>query len=380
MPEDAPLLDPWDVEDVDYARLEEEFGIERIDDEILSLLPSRFPLMERGIVFGHRDLDKFLKEHAEGGKVSVLSGMMPSGRMHLGHKTVVDQLVWYQREMGLKVYIPIADLEAHHARGMPLEEAHRIAVEEYVLNYAALGLDLSPDRCEIYLQSERKPVQRMALLLAGRVTWNTLKGTYGFTGETNMGHAMAPLVQAADILHPQELEGPHRVLVPVGVDQDPHLRLTRDLAEKEGLVKPASTYHRFMTGLTGGKMSSSKPSTAIFLTDDPEEAKRKVWRAKTGGGATVEEHREKGGNPDECVVYELFVYHLADKVGGEKGLREIRERCESGDLICGECKKMAQEALAELLEEIAERRERAKDEIPSVLEEHPDAPDAPEDW
>ncbi|WP_456484257.1 tryptophan--tRNA ligase [Methanopyrus kandleri] len=374
------MIDPWDVEEVDYERLTEEFGIRPIDEEVRELLPRSFPLLDRGIVFGHRDYDSFLKDYNDGELVSVLSGMMPSGRMHLGHKTVVDQLVFYQQEMDVKVYVPIADLEAHHARDMDLDRAHRIAVEEYVLNYAALGLDLDPDRCEVYLQSERKTVQRMALLLAGRLTWNTVKNTYGFTGETNMGHAFAPIVQAADILHPQEIEGPHRVLVPVGVDQDPHLRLTRDIAEKEDLIKPASTYHRFMTGLTGGKMSSSKPNTAIFLTDDPETAKEKVWNAKTGGGATLEEHREHGGNPDECVVYELMVYHLADRIGGDEKLREIRKKCREGDIICGECKRMVGEALAEMLEELERRREEVRDELPDLLSQHPDAPEVPEDW
>ncbi len=378
IPEEV-LIDPWDVEEVDYERLTREFGIEPIDDEVRDLLPKDFPLVERGIVFGHRDFDAFLRDYEEGERVSVLSGMMPSGRMHLGHKTVVDQLVWYQRELGVKVYIPIADLEAYHARGMDLEEAQDLAVREYILNYAALGLDLDPERCEIYLQSERKTVQRMALLLAGRLTWNTIKNTYGFSGDTNMGHAFAPIVQAADILHPQELEGPHRVLVPVGVDQDPHLRLTRDVAEKEGLVKPASTYHRFMTGLTGGKMSSSKPKTAIFLTDSPKEVEEKVWGAKTGGGATLEEHREEGGNPDECVVYELMVYHLADRLGDGK-LREIREKCREGEIVCGECKKLAARELKELLSEIQKAREEAKEELPDLLSQHEDAPPAPEDW
>ena len=122
-----------------------------------------------------------------------------------------------------------------------------------------------------------------------------------YSPSTNIAHVNAPIIQVADILLPQleEFGGPKNVIVPVGVDQDPHIRLTRDIAsrlhEELGLLPPSSTYHRFLTGLSGDKMSSSKPSTAIYLNDTPKEASKKVKTAKTGGRESLKEQQELGG-------------------------------------------------------------------------------------
>ena len=133
-------------------------------------------------------------------------------------------------------------------------------------------------------------------------------------------------MQVADILHPQleECGGPKPTVVPVGPDQDPHIRLTRDIAErfksKFNFVAPSSTYHRFITGLTGDKMSSSKPKTAIFLSDGPEVAEKKIKSAKTGGRESLAEQKELGGVPEDCSVYEMLLYHL---VKSDDELKEI---------------------------------------------------------
>ena len=157
---------------------------------------------------------------------AVMTGMMPSGQMHIGHKMVVDQLKWYFDKGGF-LSLSIADMEAYAARGISFKEGRDIAVKEYLSNYIALGLDLTDDNVNVY---------------------------YGFDQSTNMAHLYAPLIQVADILLPQleEYGGPKDVVVPVGIDQDPHIRLTRDIAAKlkdeYGFITPSSTYHRFLTG------------------------------------------------------------------------------------------------------------------------------------
>ncbi|HDD57605.1 MAG TPA: tryptophan--tRNA ligase, partial [Thermoplasmatales archaeon] len=125
-------------------------------------------------------------------------------------------------------------------------------------------------------------------------------------------------------------------------------------------ITPSSTYHMFMTGLNGQKMSSSVPESAIFLTDPIEEARKKVMKAKTGGRVTLEEQRKYGGNPEECVVYQLFLYHLIES---DKELENIYISCKNGDLICGDCKKRAAEAIENLLMDLKEKRESAKESI-----------------
>jgi tryptophanyl-tRNA synthetase len=131
-----------------------------------------------------------------------------------------------------------------------------------------------------------------------------------------------------------------------------------------GFIAPAATFHRFMTGLTGEKMSSSKPESAIFLTDTPEEAKKKIMHAKTGGAVSLEQQKKEGGNPDDCMIYELFLYHLTDD---DEELHTIYSTCRNGDRMCGYCKKQAAERMGELLKNIAEKRAVAEEKIEDYL-------------
>ncbi len=404
---------PWEVEGVvDYDRLMKEFGIQPFS-EILGRIPNPNKLMRRGVIFGHRDYDRILDAMSEGRPWAVMSGFMPSGLPHFGHKMTMDEIVWHQR-MGGKAFVAIADMEAHVVRGLSWEKTREIGML-YLKSIVALGL--KPDNAVLYFQSSSRHVKDLAFELSAEVNWSELKAIYGFTSETTLARMFVTSVQAADILHPQlkEFGGPKPVVVPVGADQDPHLRLTRDLASRisvfsferiEGGVRvrsrkgreyldrirdigfecrvyeehidffgdpkeiedeirrvelelggfafipPSSTYHRFITGLTGGKMSSSKPESYISLFDDPEVGAKKVRKALTGGRVSAEEQRRLGGEPDRCTVFELFTFHLIED---DEELEEIRRKCRSGEMLCGHCKKMASELVEEFLREFQDR-------------------------
>ena len=253
-------------------------------------------------------------------------------------------------------------MESYAARGISFEKAKEIAINEYLANYIALGLDLTADNVNVYLQSQNKTLNDLTFKIAKRVNFNNMQAIYGFNASTNIAHLYVPLVQVADILLPQteEFGGPKQVVVPVGVDQDPHLRLTRDIAaklnEEYGFLAPASTYHRFLTGLTGDKMSSSKPNTAIYLNETPKQAEKKVKSSKTGGRETLDEQKELGGRPDECVIYEMLVYHLVDD---DKELEKIREECMNGELLCGHCKVHAAELMKDFFEDLKVKQEES---------------------
>ncbi len=356
-------MDPWgSLRVVDYRRLQEVFGIRPFSSVARVMVEHGIPLslhMRRGIIFGHRDFDRVVEAYLRGEPVAVLTGFMPSGRFHFGHKLTGDQLVYYQG-LGFKVFVALADAEAFAVRRIPRREAFRIGVEEYVANLIALGLD--PERTEFYFQTERStPYYRLIQLFSGRVTASEMEAIYG---DLSPGKIVASFTQASDILH-VELEdygGYRHVVVPVGADQDPHLRLTRDLTERlRGVVElepPASTYHMLIPGLDGAKMSSSRPDYTIFLTDPPEVARRKLMAALTGGRATAEEQRRFGGEPDKCVVFQLYRYHL---IRDDRELERIREECMSGRLLCGKCKRYAASLLEELLREHQERLEQARE-------------------
>jgi tryptophanyl-tRNA synthetase len=141
-------------------------------------------------------------------------------------------------------------------------------------------------------------------------------------------------------------------------------RLIIDLEIKQGLygfIPPASIYHRFMTGLTGGKMSSSKPESHIALTEDPKEAGKKIMRAITGGRQSLAEQKKLGGEPEKCSIYEFLVFHLSDD---DKELLELDSECRSGRRMCGTCKKDVAERIERFLKEHQKAREAARERLP----------------
>ncbi len=365
------LIDPWSSTSLDYEKLVQKFGIKPFKD-LLDELEAPHPLMRRGIIFGHRDYGRIIKAIREKQDYAVVSGMMPSGKMHIGHKMIVDQLVWYQKN-NAHIYIPIADMESYSARGLDFESSRQLALSEYITNYLALGLDFNTPKIKVYLQSKNHTVSDLAYKLAKKVNFNEMKAIYGFNGSSNLAHLYVPLIQVADILHPQleEFDGPKPTVVPVGPDQDPHIRLTRDIADRfkstYNFISPSSTYHRLMAGLTGGKMSSSQPKTAIFLSDTPEEAERKIKTGKTGGRESLKDQAERGGVPEDCVIYEMLLYHLLDS---DEKLQKIKRECKQGTLMCGECKNISAELVRDFFQDFSKKREKAKKMADKVLVEY----------
>ncbi|MFD1571461.1 tryptophan--tRNA ligase [Halorubrum laminariae] len=548
-PSEDVALDPWGSASVgDYADLFAEFGIEAFDDVADEVTDPHY-LMRRGVIFGHREYDAVAEAMANDEPFAALSGFMPTGDPHIGHKLVFDEIIWHQRR-GADAFGLIADLEAHSARGMSWDEIDEHA-RSYLLSLLALGFDA--EEGEVYRQSDNRAVQDLGFELGSKANFSEFEAIYGFDGETNISHMQSVVTQTADILYPQLVDEPKPTVIPVGPDQDPHVRLTRDLAtrvryfkvteafasfelddderrlvswlyekveesirsglgmktnrigvddadlgnvtcrqasyllkelddvsldenrlreyhlsveeladaghrfsgeewnkilstlvplevepyrltpgeavnslqkklksggqeplqrrtrfldrnatdeafkalienidgkkrvydahvdaldlsetEAESLAReieidhdgfgfrqPSSIYHRFMTGLTGGKMSSSIPASHISLLDDPEDGYDKVRAATTGGRDTAEKQRELGGEADECPVYELYAYLLA---GDDDELtKEVYSECVTGERLCGGCKEQAAELMREFLEDHQAKREEAEE-------------------
>jgi len=363
-------IDPWGKMDVkDYDKLSREFGIEKFES-FAKKLPEPHISMRRGAVFGHRDFGRIAEAIAHKKPYVMMTGLMPSGKFHLGHMMLAEQIIYYQN-YGAQIFLCVADIEAYNTRNGTLKELRKVAIEEYLLNYIALGL--KPKNCDFYFQSDRshdarksEAYYRLIGMLPKRVTFNEMEAIYG---ELTPGKIMSVFIQVADILHPQleEFGGPRPVLVPVGVDQDPHIRLTRDLADRFTrsndfhFVLPSSTYHEFMKGLKGGKMSSSDPTSYIALTDTPAEAKTKIMKyAFSGGRGSVQEHREKGGVPEVDVAYNML-YTMFEP--DDNKMKHIHDDYKSGKMLTGELKQILIDKLQKFLEEHAEKREKARDKI-----------------
>ncbi|MCD6457426.1 MAG: tryptophan--tRNA ligase [Thermoproteales archaeon] len=368
--EEEMRLDPWGVSFVkDYNRLMEEFGIKSIKP-LVDIFPQAHRLLRRGIIFGHRDVEIILDAIKKGKEYAVMSGIKPSGDFHLGSKLTAEELIFFQKlSPKAMAFYAIADLEAYADNKIPLSESYKIAVSN-VMDLLALGLD--PKRVYVYKQSEEIRVLRLAFIFSRGVTYNMMEAIYG---EKPFGLYFSALVQAGDILMPQleDFGGPKPTVVPVGADQDPHIRLTRDLARKYqqdfGFVIPAATFHKLMRDLTGQlKMSKRNPMGMLVLTDPIDVTREKVMNAFTGGRATAEEQRRLGGEPEKCAIfYELLTVHFLED---DQRLEKIYWECKTGERLCGECKKEAWSIIKEWLIKHQEKREKMKDLAITLLEQH----------
>jgi tryptophanyl-tRNA synthetase len=135
-----------------------------------------------------------------------------------------------------------------------------------------------------------------------------------------------------------------------------------------GLMPPCSTYHRFAVGMTGDKMSSSKPETTIFMDDEIEQMSKKVMRAHSGGQPTVEEHRMLGGDCSKDVAFQYLQYFFERD---DTVLDDIRKDYESGRLLAGEIKQICIDGATEWLSDLKEKRDQWEGRLDEFL-----APDA----
>jgi len=423
-------LDPWGTVQVDdYSKLFDEFGISSFD-QILHQIDYPHRYMKRKIIFGHRNYGSILKAMKQHRPFAVMSGFMPSGRAHFGHMMVMNEIIWHQQQGG-DAFVAIANLEAHAVRGISWNQCKDLGINEYILSLIALGFQ---PKGHIYFQSENYLMRDLAFELAIEANFSEISAIYGFSGETHLAHMESVMAQSGDIMHPQlpEYGGPKPVVVPVGSDQDAHIRLTRDLAYRMrkfrvehrdgyvsirgkaaesrlieaamsrlkqagydnikryeehidvletsdladidelirevevkqgeyGFIPPASIYHRFITGLSGGKMSSSKPESYVGLTEDPKEAANKIMKAITGGRQSLVEQKKLGGEPNKCSIYEFLLFHLSED---DQEMTELYEDCRSGKRMCGSCKKDVAERIQRFLTEHQRAREDAKERLP----------------
>ncbi|MBU2523324.1 MAG: tryptophan--tRNA ligase [Nanoarchaeota archaeon] len=369
MTQEEVKVTPWEVSgEIDYEEIIKEFGISPLKE-----LPKEFQkdiLFRRGLVFAHRDIQRILEAIKAKKPFAMMTGMMPTGKFHIGHMMVARQMVFWQN-MGAKIYITVADIESYHTRNQSLEESRKIA-QDYLLNYIALGL--KPKNCEIYFQSERSKdgnkanaYYRLQNLFARHATFNEFKAVYG---EITPGKMVSSLLQAADMFHPQlpEFNNPLPTLVPVGIDQDPHIRLARDISQRIkgfNFIQLSSTYNFFMPGLKGGKMSASDPTSYIALTDTPKEAKDKIMKhAFSGGQPTLELQRKKGGNPDIDISFQYLKMMFEPD---DKKLQKIYNDYKSGKMLTGELKQLLIDKINVFLKHHQAEREKAKKQLDKFL-------------
>lgn len=354
------IIDPWgSVLVEDYEKIVADFGLEIFDSK---LFPKPNRIMRRGVVFAGRDLKQIAKSIKSNKRFYVLSGLMPSGeKIHFGNKMVVENIRYFQ-EQGGDAFILVADLESAATRGVSLKEAKKRALNFHIPAFIALGLD--PKKTKFYFQSENMKVTHLASETSKKVTASEFKAIYG---SLEPGKIYSAFTQVGDILYPQ-LEERMPGIIPVGIDQDPHIRLTRDIVrrtkQKYNFFAPSSIYHKYTPSLDGGlKMSKSKPESCIELPEEPKQVCKKLMKAKTGGRDTEAEQKKLGGEPEKCMIFELYKQHLVDD---DKELDKIYKNCKAGKLLCGEDKKKACELMTKFMNDLVKKIDKAKKEVKNL--------------
>lgn len=292
----------------------------------------------------------------------IVSGMRPTGALHLGHYFGVLKN-WVEMQNDSECFFFVADW---HALTSEFENTAHVknCVPQLVIDWLAAGLD--PEKCVIFQQSQVKQHAELHLLLSmiTPVSWLERCPTYKEQQQQisnkdlgNFGFLGYPLLMASDILlyRPQ--------WVPVGQDQLPHLEMCREICRRfngmygDFLIEPQArlTPAAKCPGLDGRKMSKSY-GNSIAIGEAMEAVEPKVRSMKTDEKRL---RRTDVGNPDEC---NLFPYHVLMTDAATQA--DIRKGCTDASFGCVDCKKRLLVSLAETLEPIHERRRE--------IEAHPD--------
>ncbi len=357
---------PWNVKGkVNYEKLIKEFGIKTITPELLDKIKKHTRdlhiFLKRGVFFAHRDLDWILNKYKNGEKFYLYTGRGPTESMHIGHLVPMMFTKWLQEKFKTKVYLQFTDDEKFlFKKHLKLEKIESFT-RENIIDILALGFN---EKNTIVIQDTKhiNYLYEEAIKVSRIVTFSMVKATFGLKDSSNIGQIFYTSLQTVPAFLESKIQGKNvPCLIPLGVDQDPHFRITRDVAPKLGYYKPAIIHSKFMPSLRGDdKMSSSKPEACIFLTDDEETVKRKVWRALSGGGGTLREHKEKGGNPEKCIIFK-YLYSIFEE--DDNKIEEIREGCRTGRTMCGECKELLTEKINKFLKEHRKRRKRVEKKV-----------------
>ena len=288
-------------------------------------------------------------------KMRILSGMRPSGKLHIGN--LLGALSNWKRlqDEGHETYYMVADW---HALTTEYEDSHEIKsnTTEMVLDWLAAGLD--PEKSVIFVQSDVKEHAELYLLFSmiTPLGWLERVPTYKEALEETEGRQIAthgflgyPLLQAADILI-------YRAdAVPVGKDQLPHLEFTRELARRFAHLysdvfpeaKSLLTETPLLRGTDGRKMSKRYDNT-ILLSDTEDDTRKKIMGMITD---PARKRRDDPGNPDICPLFEL------QKVfGSAEWVERVDRECRTAEIGCVDDKKALVESINDNLREFRTRR------------------------
>ncbi len=366
---------PYEVTgQVDYNKLIKEFGVTKLDNHLLERIKTQTKdlhlFLRRGVYFAHRDLNWLLNEYDKGNKFFLYTGRAPSkgSKVHIGHLIPWMMCQWLQDKFDAEMWFQFPDEEKFlYKPELTLEDTEQATYED-MLDVIAVGFN--PNKTHFLIDTKHAGLMYpQAVKVAKKITFSMVKSSFGFNDTNNIGSIFYTSMQAVPAFLPSVLKKKNiPCLIPLGIDQDTHFRLSRDVMPKLGYYKPAILHNVFLPPLSGmgGKMAASSTSQdSIFTTDTPKEVENKIKKyAFSGGQATLEQHRKKGGNPDIDVSYQyLRMFFEPD----DKKLFKIRNDYLSGKLLTSDLKEILIEKINKFLKTHQQKRELARKQIDKFI-------------
>ena len=320
----------------------------------------------------------------EGAKITpmgthrILSGMRPTGKLHLGHYTgALENWVEQQNlldDTGARAYETCFLIADYHNLTTSLETGESYTHSlDMLVDWLAAGVE--PEKSPVFRQSQVKEHAELFLIFAMLITSSRLERNPTLKEQVrdlNMesltyGHLGYPVLQSADILLYKAN------VVPVGEDQIPHVEITREIARKfnnqyphpllgEVFAEPSPKITKFsrLVGLDGkAKMSKSLGNT-ILLSDNPDEVMKKMRMAVTD---TLKIRKNDPGHPEVCTV---FSYH--SRFSPSIQVESIADDCRAGILGCVDCKKLCAKNISLELAPLLERRRYYETRMDMVID------------
>lgn len=289
-------------------------------------------------------------------KKIVLSGMRPTGKLHIGHLSVIDNWIKLQEDYDTNFFV--AD---YHALTTQFDDTSMLQenIRNMMIDWLAIGLD--PEKSTLFIQSQIKEHAELYLLFSMITPLSWLERCPTYKGQieqfreqqgkdiTTHGFLGYPLLQGADIL--LYLAD----YVPVGEDQLPHLEITREVARRFNHIYKTELFPEpkgllakvpLLLGTDGRKMSKSY-NNYINIMSETDEITSKVRSMITDPKRI---RKDDPGNPDVCTVYSYQKIYNIDEV------LDIEKSCRAGTIGCMDCKKKLISSLDMLLGPIRERR------------------------
>ena len=299
----------------------------------------------------------------------IVSGMRPTGKLHLGHYLGVLKN-WLELQKENDCFFFVADWHALSTSYEDKLNLKKLSIE-LVKDWVSVGID--PKKSTLFIQSSIKEHAELYVILNMITPLGWLERNPTYKDQLNQlqekdirtgGFLTYPVLQTADIIL-YDADS-----VPIGEDQKPHLEIAREIVRRfhylfncEIFKEPKELLSQTprLLGLDGRKMSKSY-NNAIYLTDTKEEIWQKLRVAKTDPQRV---RKTDPGNPEVCLVYD---YHKA--FSDQETIKKVEDGCKNATIGCIECKKWCLESIDRVLKPVREKRESLSNEyIENIIDE-----------